>query len=278
MSPHRGPAARPGGADLRPTMSHTPPPQARMTEKLPEPDLTSRVGDLTAAAGGLAHEIRNPLSTLRVNLDLLAESLRDAASDEMPDTNLRRRCLQRIDTLREEAKRLQDILDDFLRFVGGGPLVTKPADLNTLVEALIDFFAPQARAQGITTRTSLCRNPLICLLDEAQLRQAMLNLLINAQEIMPGGGEIIIRTARDAQQRARVDVIDTGPGIAPQHLKQIFQVYYSTKPGGTGLGLPTAKRIVEDHGGQLTVTSEPGRGTNFTILLPVHEHPGDRPS
>jgi signal transduction histidine kinase len=236
---------------------------------LPEPDLTARLADLTAAAGGLAHEIRNPLSTLLVNLDLLAESLQDADEDELPDNDLRRRCLNRVESLRGEAKRLQEILDDFLRFVGGGPISAKPTDLNTIVESVADFFAPQAQARTITTRTSLWHRPLVCLLDERQFRQAVLNLLINAQEAMPRGGEIILRTAPDGADAVRLDVIDTGVGIPAEELPHIFEVYYSAKPRGTGLGLPTAKRIIEDHHGELSVSSKPGAGTNFVIRLPL---------
>jgi signal transduction histidine kinase len=236
---------------------------------LPETDLTARLADLTAAAGELAHEIRNPLSTLRVNLDLLAESLREASPQEFPDTDLRRRSLHKVEILHNEAKRLQRILDDFLRFVGGGAPNAVPTDVNDVVGSAIDFFAPQALARGITTRSSLSDEPLVCKLDDAQLRQALLNLMINAQEAMEDGGELIVQTARTDKSKARIDVIDTGPGIPEDRLANVFAAYYSTKKQGTGLGLPTAKRIVEDLGGALTVASVLGQGTNFTITLPL---------
>jgi signal transduction histidine kinase len=107
------------------------------------------------------------------------------------------------------------------------------------------------------------------MLDERPFRQAVLNLLINAQEAMPQGGDIILRTAQEGASTARLDVIDTGIGIPEAEMEHIFKVYYSAKPRGTGLGLPTAKRIIEDHHGELSVTSKPGAGTNFTIRLPL---------
>ena len=156
-----------------------------------------------------------------------------------------------------------------------------PTDLNRVVEELIDFYMPQAQSRGIALRADLEPQPITVALDAAQFKQALLNLMINATQAMesspaapdttPRPKELILRTntiKSPTGPAAQLHVIDTGPGIAPDALDKIFTPYFTTKSGGTGLGLPTARRIIEAHAGAITLHTEPGRGTDFIITLP----------
>jgi len=229
------------------------------------PGADPRVLELSELAGGLAHEIRNPLSTLMVNLQLLGEDLR-ALEDEAGDT--RRRSLLKVEAVRREAERLRHLLDDFLRVAGPCRLELESADLNPCVEELVEFFSPQADAAGVRLHVALSGEPLPSRIDPQLLKQALLNLLINAQEAMPDGGEIMVRTRREPN-RAVLEISDTGPGIPPGRQSQVFRPFFSTKARGTGLGLSTTLRIVTEHGGSLNLHSEPGKGSCFTIRLPM---------
>ncbi len=220
------------------------------------------IAELAQLAGGLAHEIKNPLSTINVNLELLAEDLQDHKDVE------HQRWLRRLENVRIEADRLKATLDDFLRFAGKYELRCDQRDLREIADQLIDFFAPQVQANHVVLRHSLPDVPVICSVDEKLLKQALLNLLINANQAMHDGGELLIRVEKQSNQGI-IEVIDTGPGIAAEELDRIFDVYYSTKSGGSGLGLPTTRRIITEHRGTLDVDSEPGRGTRFTIALPL---------
>jgi len=221
--------------------------------------------EISQLAGGLAHEIRNPLSTLLLNLKLLDEDL-TGAFDE--DSAMLRRARLRMGVARGEAERLQRQLDEFLLLVRPVELCRQVADLNEVVEQLIDFYTPQAQRHGITLRVKRSPEALHCQLDAQSLKQALLNLLINAQQAITGEGEIIVSTCRDGAH-ARVDVIDTGVGMAPDVAARALQAFYSTKPNGSGLGLATTVRIVDAHAGTLRFDTTPGVGTRFEIRLPL---------
>lgn len=218
--------------------------------------------ELSALTGGLAHEIRNPLSTIKLNLQLLIEDLAPAA-DERQQTHL-----HRLEAVADEVARLQDVLEDFLRFIGRPDLHLAPVDLGGLVRDLADFFAPQAQAAQVRVRVETPDRPVVVRADGDLLKQAMLNLMINAQQAMPDGGEMAIRVRR-SRRRAYVDVVDTGCGMTPEVAARVFEAYFTTKPGGTGLGLAIVQRIIQEHGGQITVDSQPGAGTTFTLRLPA---------
>ncbi len=270
--------------------------QSRTNERLAE------IGSMT---GGLAHEIKNPLSSVNLNIQLLKEDVsqladdlagRDGSDHEKSESDERLgRLTRRLGALAAEVDRLREILEDFLRFAGRIKLDRKPQDINALLDELAAFFEPQAQAANINLRTQLGAAPAVAEVDAALLKQAVLNLMINAvkatenarrlNEPNGGGDELIIRTERKpapapmrrtrggqaAPDRIIIHVIDTGPGIPPDKIEQIFHPYYSTHKGGTGLGLPTTRRIVEEHAGQLTVHSEPGRGSDFMVNLPAAE-------
>lgn len=221
-----------------------------------------RLAELGTLTGGLAHELKNPLSTVQLNLQLLGEDL-------LPDDPAYSRLVSRLNTVQKETSRLRDILDDFLRFAGRMELVRKPTDLNVIVEELMDFFSPQAQLHRVRLRVRKSPEPVVANVDDRLLKQAMLNLMINALQAMPESGGEIILSAHRIDDRAVLDVIDTGAGMDEETRRRIFDAYFSTKRGGTGLGLAISQRIVHEHGGQIAVTSEPGKGSDFSISLPL---------
>jgi signal transduction histidine kinase len=239
----------------------------------PEDARQRMVAELTALAGGLAHELRNPLSTMMINLQLLAEDLEDRRTD--PET-MRRRALLKVHTLRREAERLQSLFDKFLGLTGAYHLQRTETDINAVVAALAKFIEPQTRRNGIDIRLALTRDPLVFSADPNLLRQALLNIVINAQQAMPSGGVLTIATAWQGDD-AVIAISDTGVGIAAEDCERVFQPFFSTKAEGNGLGLSITRRIIREHGGSLSFESEPGAGTTFTIRLPRRPSRGAEP-
>ncbi len=231
-------------------------------------EAAAQLAELTAVAGGLAHEIRNPLSTLRVNLQLLAEDLRDVAGGKPADLPpVARRAEHRAQTMLREVDRLAQTIDDYVRYVGKDEPVLVPTDIRDVVADLSEFFEPQAARSSIKLHIDRPAAPLVCRIDANALKQALLNLLLNAQQAMPTGGNLTIRMS-NVNSSARIEVIDTGPGIPPAVLPRIFEPYFSTRPGGTGLGLATARRVITRQRGRLDVETSP-TGSRFTITLPL---------
>ncbi len=224
--------------------------------------LVDQYTEIAQLAGGLAHEIKNPLSTIGLNIELLAE---DLAGDDSPRA---RRALAKIGVVQRECQRLQDLLNDFLTFARVRKPHLESSDLNEEVRRLLDFFRPKAAEAKIEVVTYLQTDLPGVLLDRETFRSALLNLVLNAQQAMPEGGQLVISTEATSRGVA-LHLIDTGGGMDERTRSKIFDAFYTTKSGGSGLGLPIAKKIVEAHGGQMRVDSELGRGTQFTIELPV---------
>jgi two-component system sensor histidine kinase HydH len=210
---------------------------------------------------GLAHEIKNPLSTISLNLNLLGEDIGQHSDPE------HLRWVRRLDRVQKETSRIEQILSDFLQYAGHYELTLETVDLRDVVMELYDFFQPQADAARVVMRNQLPDQPVLLTVDVRLIKQTVLNLLLNAVQAMENPGELLMRlTSPDGQ--AVLEVIDTGPGMTAETLGKIFDPYWSSKKGGTGLGLPTARRIVGEHGGTLDVQSEPGQGTRFIMTLP----------
>jgi signal transduction histidine kinase len=224
-----------------------------------------RVGELTRLAGGLAHELRNPLSTLMINLTLLAEDIRAA---EPIDPHVQRRCLQKIDTINAEANRLNHLFDDFLRLVGPCALDCHAEDINRIAARVVEFVGAQTQAVGVCMRSDFAAGPLVCPVDAEKLEQALLNIVANALAAMAGGGDLMVRT-RSEGTWAVIEISDTGHGMDPETQARVFDPFFSTRKRGTGLGLSTTRRIIRDHGGTIQLHSETGRGTSFTIRMPL---------
>ncbi len=246
--------------------------------------------ELAKLTGELAHEIKNPLSTVKINLQLAREAL-DGVDLTEPSRVLWDQCrhnlagaARKIAIVQKETERLEQILDGFLKYIRHPDLQWATVDLNELVSDMVDFYSPQAYSHALTVRQSFSGEPLPCRADAGALKQVLLNLFINAQQAMDGpadkGGELMIRTVRRAGQ-ALIQVSDTGRGIPAEKLPALFQPYCSLRSGGNGLGLATAKKIVEAHGGSISVHSEVGKGTSFTIALPLTHAspaPGKQPA
>ncbi len=239
----------------------------------PKP-LTSaeHVAFLSRLAGGLAHEIKNPLSTLAINLALLEEEWsktapgRSGGAGEL--TPREQRSLRRVKTLQREVSRMEHILEEFLTFARGAQLNRAPCDLAALTREVLEFVEPEDAALGIRHHADLPVGLPLVMLDERAFKQALINLFKNAREAMPSGGEMLVRVRREGNW-AELTITDTGVGMSAEAVDRCFEEYWSDKKGGTGLGLPTTRRIVEEHGGTLSVVSERGRGTSFTLYLPL---------
>jgi len=227
---------------------------------------------LARLAGGLAHEIKNPLSTMSINLALLEEDWSRAGSSSRvaggEPSPREQRSLKRLRTLKREVERLERIVEEFLHYARGGRINRAPQDLAALVRELLEFAEPEDTCLEIRHHVDLPLGMPLVMVDETAFKQAVVNLLVNARQAMPGGGELIVRMTREGNWVA-LSITDTGIGMSPEKLARCFDEYWSDKKGGTGLGLPTARRIVEEHGGAIAVVSEEGRGTSFTIYLPL---------
>ena len=170
---------------------------------------------------------------------------------------------------------MQELLDGFLDFAKLRRLKLEPSDLSVQVRQVLDFFRPKAAEGRIEIIDYLSSDLATVLLDRENFHGALLNLVLNAQQAMPDGGQLVVRTYNAAEGVA-LDLIDTGCGMDAETQAHAFDAFYSTKRNGSGLGLPTARKIIEAHGGRIAVQSEPGRGTRFTIVLPVPARlPGD---
>lgn len=224
--------------------------------------LVDQYTEIARLAGGLAHEIKNPLSTIRMNMELLAEDFRD--SDAPRD----RRAMKKVDLVYRECLRLQDLLDNFLRFTKAHRLNLQPSDLNTQVRQVLDFYRPKATEAGVEIVDYLFGNLPTVLLDREAFHGALLNLVLNAEQAMPSGGQLVVRTYGTPDGVA-LDLIDTGCGMDAETQSKVFDAFFSMKRGGSGLGLPTTRKIIEGHGGQMSLQSEVGRGTQITIKLPI---------
>jgi signal transduction histidine kinase len=232
----------------------------------------AQLEELSKLTGGLAHEIKNPLSTVKINLNLAREDLEDSIRSESDkaatDKNgtIVRRVIRKLAIVQKETDRVEQILDGFLRYIDRTELQLASNNINELVSDMIDFYSPQAQSHSIAVHQGLCDEPLICKIDSDMVKQVILNLFINAQQAMSSGGELMIRTDRH-ENDALIQISDTGPGITPDKLTHIFDAYYTSRPQGSGLGLPTVKKIIEAHKGSISVNSEPGKGTSFEIRL-----------
>lgn len=233
-----------------------------------------RLSEIGSLSQGLAHEIRNPLSTIGLNAQLLLESVEALPIDDAARQPLTRR----LGALGRETERLGGIVEDFLNYAGEIRIEPRPIDLNGLVTELTDFYSPQAQSKGVGLRTELDRQLPGCMADPSSLKQAILNLMINATNAMertaPGDPRsLTIRTLQsrneDGEPVCSVRVEDTGPGVKPENAGRIFRPYFTTRKGGAGLGLAITKRLIEEQSGTIELAEREGPGAVFTVSLPV---------
>ena len=229
----------------------------RQRRELLAAERLAAVGRISAQ---ITHEIRNPLNSLGLNAELLAEELAASGSAEA-------RAL--VGAISREVDRLDGVTEEYLRFAR----LPKPAmgreDVNEILGALLDFVAPEMAGAGVRVERQLDPGLPAVWADEGQLRAAFLNLLRNSREAMPAGGGVSVRTRATGDGAVEVVVSDTGSGITPEQIPRIFDPFYSTKTGGTGLGLAFTLQVLKEHGGSIQCESVPGRGTTFVVRLPA---------
>ena len=217
-------------------------------------------------ASGLAHEIRNPLNAMNMNLQMLEEELQLAPGQGPDDAS------ELLDQTKREIKRLEQLVSNFLTYARPAAPRFRSHDLNEVLKQVCRFLDADFRASDVTL--ALEAEPMLpsVELDETQFKQAVMNLLVNARQVLRGGGSVRIRTRAGSGGDVVLEIEDDGPGIPEEARERIFEVFYSNRGGGTGLGLPIARQIVQRHGGTIDVDTEVGKGTTFRIRLP-RRHP-----
>ncbi len=215
----------------------------------------------------LAHEIRNPLSSLDIHVQLLEEDL------SANGTNLAKNTLDRFQIIHAEIRRLENIVTRFLQLAGPSDLEVGRLSLNQLVLQTADLLRPDALEKSIKFETELEEGLPEIEADAVQLSQALINLIINALQAVPATGCVRVRTRKVDVNKVALDVVDNGPGIAPAEQSKIFEPYFTTKTQGSGLGLWITQQIILAHGGTLTVESAPAKGSTFTVCIPVAQAP-----
>ncbi|MDP1798424.1 MAG: ATP-binding protein [Planctomycetaceae bacterium] len=222
----------------------------------------TQYNEIAASAGRLAHEVRNPLSTIGLNLELIEEELResDAARD--------RRMHKKVQTLQRECQHLNLIVENFLQFVRTGAADRVSMILNEPVGEFIEIFRPVAAAQHVELVPHLAAQLSPVLLDGRMFRQVLFNLCQNALHAMPDGGQLELLTY-ERNGEVVLEIIDTGKGMDERTQSRMFDPFFTTRDDGTGLGLATVQRIVMTHEGKIECESALNRGTRFRIRLPV---------
>ncbi|MBK9313179.1 MAG: hypothetical protein IPM55_02855 [Acidobacteria bacterium] len=219
-------------------------------------DFATKLAALNRITAGVAHEVKNPLHAMVLHLELLGAKL-DAGLDPRPH----------VDILMSEVNRLKRVVQTFLDFTRPVELKLQQVDANVLVREVI-LLAADARAQGVNIEEHYGKGPLIIKADPDLLKQALLNIIINGCQVMPAGGQLVISTGND-DGHVLISIADQGPGIPEESRDKIFNLYYTTKPKGSGIGLAQAFRAVQLHNGRIKVESEVGAGTCFRIMLPA---------
>ncbi len=225
---------------------------------------SERVAALQLLAAGVAHEIGNPLNSLNIHLQLLERRLR-----KLPEGR-QDKLLHPLEVAREEIRRLDTIVAQFLRAIRPAPLNRSPHDLNSMVRGAAEFLEPELKSRNIRLELDLAPAAPVLEVDQDQLKQAFFNIIKNACEAMKQGGLLKIRTGADARW-AHVSFADTGGGMTDQAMARVFEPYFTTKKSGSGLGLMITQRIVRAHGGEVVIESDPGKGLKLTIRLPRHD-------
>ncbi len=258
---------------------------ARNVEYLSQVQSTVRYSRKLAALGrlsaGVAHEVKNPLNAMMIHLELLRQQVgttaaigvRGGAAVSVAEAPVDRgAAMQHVDVIANEIRRLDEVMQGFLTFARPEDLKLQPVPLRPLIDEVIAIVRPEADRARVEL-IGECAGAADVNGDPAMLRQAFLNLALNACQAMPAGGTLRIqceseRFARSGGRRVAIAFTDTGSGIQPDHLKRIFDLYFTTKEKGSGIGLSMVYRTVQMHDGEIEVQSTPGSGTTFRVLLP----------
>jgi signal transduction histidine kinase len=216
-----------------------------------------RIAALGRAAAQVAHEVKNPLAGLL----LYSLHLKSKAS------NFSESEAALVDKIVTTINHLINRVEQILGFARPVSLTLRPGNLNEIVNDVLELLRPQLTAKKIEVRLSMDQ-PAYGMLDDSSIRGALMNLVLNAIEAMPEGGTLSVAIERTAET-IRIEIADTGPGIGEEEAKKIFEPFYTTKEQGLGLGMPYAKKIIDQHGGTISLSSRPGEGTTISIALPA---------
>jgi signal transduction histidine kinase len=220
--------------------------------------VSERLANLGRITAGVAHEVKNPLNSMRIWLENLKASMPDA--DGLP--------AQAVRVLDNEIDRLDSVVKRFLDFTRPPEMHQEESSLKEILEEVLTVERPELEKADIKLEARLAADVPNVLIDKPLLKQAFINLLVNAIEAMPGGGQLFVSLRRQGEM-AEIEFRDSGRGIAPEHRQRIFQLFFTTRPGGSGIGLASAFRTIQLHNGSIGFESEVGRGTTFRIDLPL---------
>ncbi|HEY7546516.1 MAG TPA: ATP-binding protein [Blastocatellia bacterium] len=221
-------------------------------------DLSKKLADLGRITSGIAHEVKNPLNAMVIHLEILRSKIESGAGDPTPQMEI----------LDSEIKRLDRVVATFLNFTRPVEVRLQPLDFNSIVNQVVLLASTEASERGVAISREMVEGPMMIKGDADLLKQALLNIIINGCQAMPEGGPLKVATFRGADGSVRIKISDRGVGIPAEARDQIFNLYHTTKKGGSGIGLAQAYRAVQLHNGVIRFESEVGVGTTFEIILP----------
>ena len=221
---------------------------------------SQRLASIGSLAAGVAHEIRNPLSSIKGFATYFKEKLRGSPEDS-----------KTADIMIKEVERLNRVVRQLLDLSRPREIKKVRASVGSLIEHTLKLTEVQARKRGVVIKTQMDAGTPDVRVDPDRIKQVLLNLCLNALEAMKAGGVLTLSLGRQDKKMLQIVISDTGPGIPREEVERVFDPFYTTKTSGTGLGLAIVHRIVEAHAGEIRVTSGPGGGTTFTVLLPIDD-------
>jgi two-component system, sporulation sensor kinase E len=225
---------------------------------------SERLNALTLLAAGVAHEIGNPLNSLHIHLQLMERKVHELNDDAKAELH------ESIDVARSEIARLDSIITQYLRAIRPSPPQLHPENVNAIVEVAVRFFTPEIHDRDVVVEQELRSELPLLQIDRDQMKQALYNVIKNSLEAIKHRGTLRIRTDMN-DTHVLIRFVDTGSGMSAENLGRVFEPYFTTKPSGTGLGLLIVRRIVREHGGELSIESSEDKGMTLTIRLPYIE-------
>ena len=229
-----------------------------------------RVQSLGNLAAGVAHEVRNPLNSMAITIQYLKDIISEIPEGESRDQNLENEAQECLDVMSRQVRELNRIVEEFLQLSRPSVMSFRIVNLNDFINDLMPNFNSLLEVVKVKLSCSYSTTPVFTNIDRDKLGQAISNIVINGVQAMPNGGELHVSISADSDEgKAVIEIRDTGVGISQENIDRLFEPYFTTKPDGTGLGLAITHKIVEAHSGEIKVNSEEGRGSTFSILLPL---------
>jgi signal transduction histidine kinase len=234
--------------------------RTEMERRVREAERLAHIGQLTTS---LAHEIRNPLSSIKMNIQILLKNMLLDGNDK-----------RRMEIMAHEISRLERILTEMLDFAKPLRLNLKPASINAIADSCLEEMDAKIKEKGIMVKKRLSKRLPATLVDHEKIEQAIVNVLLNSIEVVPSGSEIEITTKQESRNGKfiRIEIADNGPGISGEDLPYVFDPFFSNKKKGTGLGLSNVRKIIEAHHGTVKVVSREPSGIRLSFTVPVREN------